>query len=319
MNGDDHQGMVPGQALLVSLVAHTLLLLVPAFSPRWGNPLPPSPEGLAARAPIVVQVLPLPERQSKPSAPRSISATPATAAPVVAVSPPSAPPVSQARRAQSQESEKQVKPLVVREEIAPPPPQSVTLITEKSSQREGAANGAPLPPSEVELPLVTQESLPLPVILTAVAPSDAALVPVSVPAARPALTPSSSDAPAIKPAIMPTQPQVDNPAPPSKAAPVEPPPTTRVAARLVNRTPPRYPDAARRASQSGVVHLRLQVSTDGKVKLVDVVESSGYPLLDASAVAAAKLWRFEPATENGHPVAEWRRVAVEFRLEDAAG
>lgn len=47
------------------------------------------------------------------------------------------------------------------------------------------------------------------------------------------------------------------------------------------------------------------------------MESSGFRLLDEAAVAAVSARRYEPARENGHPVAERRRVTVEFRLEDA--
>jgi protein TonB len=92
-----------------------------------------------------------------------------------------------------------------------------------------------------------------------------------------------------------------------------------VAARLLERPAPRYPAAARRSGQAGTVHLRLEVRTDGRVGRVEVAATSGFLLLDEAAVASARSWRFSPAKENGRLVAEWRRVAVEFRLEDAAG
>lgn len=65
-----------------------------------------------------------------------------------------------------------------------------------------------------------------------------------------------------------------------------------------------------------MVRLRLAVGTDGRVKTAEVVASSGFPLLDAAALAAVREWRYEPAREDGRPVAEERRVAVEFQLED---
>ena len=62
--------------------------------------------------------------------------------------------------------------------------------------------------------------------------------------------------------------------------------------------------------------MRMEIGADGRVKTAEIIASSGFPLLDAAALAAVKTWRYEPAQENGHPVAEERRVAVQFRLED---
>jgi protein TonB len=87
---------------------------------------------------------------------------------------------------------------------------------------------------------------------------------------------------------------------------------------LTRRVDPVYPAAARREGQEGTVHLRLEIKPDGRVGKVDVVTSSGFQLLDDAAVAAARKWRYEPAREDGRPVAEWRRVAVVFRLEGDA-
>ncbi|MGE5508499.1 MAG: energy transducer TonB [Chitinophagales bacterium] len=87
-------------------------------------------------------------------------------------------------------------------------------------------------------------------------------------------------------------------------------------ARLTRQVKPEYPLVARKKGLAGTVHLILQVGPDGRVGKVEVAESSGYPLLDDYAVAAARKWRYEPARDNGRPVAETKRVAVVFKLED---
>jgi TonB family protein len=45
---------------------------------------------------------------------------------------------------------------------------------------------------------------------------------------------------------------------------------------------------------------------------VDVVRSSGYPLLDQAAVSRLRTWHFTPAVRDGVPVASLYRIAVTF-------
>jgi periplasmic protein TonB len=111
------------------------------------------------------------------------------------------------------------------------------------------------------------------------------------------------------------------PAPPEPAMPV-PQPTKKVAKissvsspaseasegavdelpqEAVNPAPP-YPPEARAAGQEGRVWLRVKVDATGKVTAVSVYESSGYELLDDSAVRTVRRWVFYPAKRNGKPV-----------------
>ncbi|HHW13948.1 MAG TPA: energy transducer TonB [Firmicutes bacterium] len=117
---------------------------------------------------------------------------------------------------------------------------------------------------------------------------------------------------------IPRPPVPSPPAPEETPKPIDAPPAapSRSRARLVRRITPHYPEAARREGQEGLVRLRMEIGADGRVKTAEIIASSGFPLLDAAALAAVKTWRYEPAQENGHPVAEERRVAVQFRLED---
>ncbi|MBL8608267.1 MAG: TonB family protein [Myxococcales bacterium] len=72
-----------------------------------------------------------------------------------------------------------------------------------------------------------------------------------------------------------------------------------------------YPPAALAARQDANVVLVVTVDERGHVAGVDVAESGGKPFDDA-AVAAMRLWTFEPATRGGRPVAARIRVPFHF-------
>lgn len=78
--------------------------------------------------------------------------------------------------------------------------------------------------------------------------------------------------------------------------------------------PPAYPDEARRRGWQGRVVLRAHVSAAGTVTAVEVVQSSGYALLDAAAAAAVRGWTFYPARRGETPVSSTVRIPVEFKL-----
>jgi periplasmic protein TonB len=80
--------------------------------------------------------------------------------------------------------------------------------------------------------------------------------------------------------------------------------------------PPEYPPDSRRRGEEGVVRLSLSIGTDGRVAEASVAASSGHPALDAAAVAAARRWRFRPATQAGLPVPATVATAVQFRLTE---
>ena len=76
-----------------------------------------------------------------------------------------------------------------------------------------------------------------------------------------------------------------------------------------------YPDSARRRGQEGTVQVRLSVSASGKVTAASISKSSGISALDASALRAAKRWRFHPATSGGTPVSSSVVVPFRFNLD----
>ncbi len=78
---------------------------------------------------------------------------------------------------------------------------------------------------------------------------------------------------------------------------------------------PRYTPEAMRSKVQGRVELEVVVEADGTVGDVVVVRSLDTQFgLDASAIDAAKRWRFEPATLNGQPVAAAVTLEMEFAI-----
>lgn len=86
-----------------------------------------------------------------------------------------------------------------------------------------------------------------------------------------------------------------------------------VGPRALSTPAPVYDEAERQAGHAGKTHLRLEVAADGTVAAASIEQSSGWPVLDARAVEAAKRWRFEPARDAaGNAVAASVAVPVEF-------
>ena len=77
---------------------------------------------------------------------------------------------------------------------------------------------------------------------------------------------------------------------------------------------PAYPLLARRRGYAGVVMLSAEILTDGSVGRVEMKKPSGYELLDRSALAAVKGWKFSPGKRLGIPVTMWVDVPVRFEL-----
>jgi len=94
---------------------------------------------------------------------------------------------------------------------------------------------------------------------------------------------------------------------PSGTAPEVPP-------QLRDNRPPDYPLEALRQRFEGTVLLRVHVAANGRVAEVEILDSSGHPILDAAAVRAIRSWRFAPATRGGRPVAATVRQPVRFSL-----
>jgi protein TonB len=78
---------------------------------------------------------------------------------------------------------------------------------------------------------------------------------------------------------------------------------------------PLYPQEARKKGYEGEVILRVEVLSNGRVGQVEVRKSSGYELLDRSALTTVKQWRFVPAKKGEVPVPLWVNIPVKFQLQ----
>lgn len=76
-----------------------------------------------------------------------------------------------------------------------------------------------------------------------------------------------------------------------------------------------YPLEAVRRAEQGAVLLLIHVSPEGLTAGVDVVQGSGYVLLDRAARDAVTAWRFLPAVKNGQPIPFDMKLRVVFHLD----
>lgn len=87
--------------------------------------------------------------------------------------------------------------------------------------------------------------------------------------------------------------------------------------RYRENTHPVYPLVARLRGYEGVVLLSAEVSVDGRVGGLKIKSSSGYAVLDKSALEAVKTWKFDPGRKMGKPTGMWVDVPVKFLLKDS--
>lgn len=71
----------------------------------------------------------------------------------------------------------------------------------------------------------------------------------------------------------------------------------------LQRTPPAYPERARKKGVTGRVVLSLLIDATGAVQQVRVTESEPPGVFDEAAVSAVRTWRFQPARYEGRAVA----------------
>lgn len=86
-------------------------------------------------------------------------------------------------------------------------------------------------------------------------------------------------------------------------------------ADYLNNPRPPYPLVARRMGYQGKVVLNVEVLADGRAGEVKLQTSSGFEILDKSALQTVKTWKFSPATRFGRPITQWVLVPIKFSLE----
>ncbi|MEE8583309.1 MAG: M56 family metallopeptidase [Acidobacteriota bacterium] len=90
-----------------------------------------------------------------------------------------------------------------------------------------------------------------------------------------------------------------------------------MAAKLMKRVDPEFPELAKRAGVQGVVFLKITVNEQGEVWSTEVVR--GHPLLNQAAVDAVSQWVYSPVLLNGEPIPVQATITVHFRLPGAEG
>lgn len=85
--------------------------------------------------------------------------------------------------------------------------------------------------------------------------------------------------------------------------------------KLINPKPV-YPSAARRRGMQGMVMLIIRVNHKGFVDNVDVEKTSGFRVLDQSAVDSVSRWQFIPAKKENKFVSSTVKLPIKFYLND---
>jgi len=236
---------------------------------------------------------------------------PVRPAPEPAVHPSAPAPASPAAAGPSPEMLPSPSPVpVVPKTASPPPPAAppdaatMTAPSERSAVPPPAGDRAP---HVVAAPIPRPRPAAIPV-LTPTREAGVATVPkprfdpVAVPLAAKALPASPAGA---SPGPPPTQ---------SARRPGNDVPADSAAHPAADNAPPVYPRWARRRGLQGRLVLRVRIAADGAAREVEVIESSGHPVLDESARAAVAGWRFTPARRAGEAVASRLDIPVSFRL-----
>lgn len=163
--------------------------------------------------------------------------------------------------------------------------------------------------------------------LTTLSDPEPELVPEPVPEPEPDQVPEPDPVPEPVPEPLPPPKPKLKPKPPVQPKPQatpKPTSTTATAPAGPTNTPtarrnpkPPYPDMARKRGQEGTVVLLVDVDEKGVPYNVSIEKSSGYDLLDQSALKTVRKWRFNPSRRAGLAVKGQVRAPIRFSLKDA--
>ena len=81
----------------------------------------------------------------------------------------------------------------------------------------------------------------------------------------------------------------------------------------IKRVNPVYPELAKKAGIEGTVVVKVLVNTKGDVEQVEILKS--HPLLDESAIEAARQFKFKPAKQRDKFVKVWVSIPFNFKLK----
>jgi TonB family protein len=86
-----------------------------------------------------------------------------------------------------------------------------------------------------------------------------------------------------------------------------------IAARLVSKVEPIYPEYAQQQGIQGAVLLQAIISKEGSVMSLSVVNTAD-PDLARAAMTAVGQWHYQPTLLNGEPVEVVTTITVDFKL-----
>lgn len=78
--------------------------------------------------------------------------------------------------------------------------------------------------------------------------------------------------------------------------------------------PPVYPKLALKRRWQGQALVQALVNEQGETERVELVETTGYALLDQSALKAVSGWRFAAAEQGARSIRAWVQVPVNFTI-----
>lgn len=105
----------------------------------------------------------------------------------------------------------------------------------------------------------------------------------------------------------------DLPPPPEEEEPIVPFYALSEKPEEIKRVNPKYPELAKKAGIEGTVVVKVLVNTKGDVEQVEVLKS--HPLLDESAIEAAKQFKFKPGKQRDKFVKVWVSIPFNFKLK----
>ena len=85
--------------------------------------------------------------------------------------------------------------------------------------------------------------------------------------------------------------------------------------RYRENTHPVYPSIARMRGYEGIVLLSVEIFANGRVGRLNIKKSSGYAVLDRSALEAVRTWKFEPAKKADIPLTVTVDIPIRFSLD----
>jgi protein TonB len=111
-------------------------------------------------------------------------------------------------------------------------------------------------------------------------------------------------------AVTPVRPPQPAPTPPHQAVSILP------HIDMAASHEPDYPPVSRRLGEQGTVVLEVLVGANGRATEAKVVQSSGFPRLDAAAIEGVKAnYRFVPGTVDGRPQAMTYTFKFTWKLQ----